>query len=480
MSSSSGGGSGGIGPIGRAAAIASIVVAALAVAIVLLTSRDEYTVTARFVNASQVVGGEQVFVAGTPVGSVDEVALGPRQAALVTFTVSDDDYAPLPGGTTARIAPMSLSGVANRQVQLTLPSGDQAGADIPDGGTIDLADTQAAVELDQLFNTLDDRTVRNLKKVIRGLEISYDGVGRQANQGFRYLNPFLSASRNLFGELTRDKRSLERMLVDTSQLSGALASRRDDVSALVHNLNLMMGAIASRKESLSTAVGELPRFMRSFNTTAVNLRAALDDVDPLVDAAKPVAPLLRPFFRELRGASSRLVPTVRDLDQVVRRGGKDNDLVEFTRLQVPLSRIALGPVHRDGTKRGADRPSRPGAFPETERALRDSLPQIAFLRPYTPELVGWFDDFSHSGIYDANGGIGRISTTFNSFSAASPGVPSLFQPPINPSTVFGSLLDTGNLERCPGANERNPGDGSTPFTEGGRLDCNPNQVPVGP
>src|SRR4029450_8337696 len=46
----------------------------------------------------------------------------------------------------------------------------------------------------------------------------------------------------------------------------------------------------SRKESLSTAVGELPRFMRSFNTTAVNLRSALDDVDPLVDAAKPVAP----------------------------------------------------------------------------------------------------------------------------------------------------------------------------------------------
>jgi phospholipid/cholesterol/gamma-HCH transport system substrate-binding protein len=479
LSSSSGGGSRGVGPIGRVAAIGALIVAALAVTIVLLTSGDEYTVTARFDNASQLVGGEQVIVAGTPVGSVEEVALGPQQSALVTFTVSDD-YAPLPGGTTATIAPMSLAGIANRQVRLTLPSGDQAGEEIPDGGTIDLVDTRAAVELDELFNTLDDRTVRNLKKVIRGLEASYDGVGRPANRGFRYLNPFLSSSRQLFGELTRDERGLERMLVDTSQLSGALASRRDDVSGLVHNLNLMMGAIGSRKESLSAAVGELPRFMRSFNTTAVNLRAALDDVDPLVDAAKPVAPLLRPFFRQLRGASSRLVPTVRDLDQVVRRGGKDNDLVELTRLQVPLSRIALGPVHRDGTKRGPDRPSRPGAFPESARALRDSLPQLSFLRPYTPELVGWFDDFGHSGIYDANGGIGRISTTFNSFSAASPGIPSLLQPPLDPSTVFGSLLDTGNLERCPGANERDPGDGSTPFTDGGTLDCDPSQVPVGP
>jgi phospholipid/cholesterol/gamma-HCH transport system substrate-binding protein len=477
--SSSGGGNRGVGPIGRVAAIGALAVAALAVTIVLLVSRDEYTVTASFENASQLVGGEQVVVAGTPVGSVEDVALGPRQTALVTFTVSDE-YAPLPGGTTATIAPLSLSGVANRQVRLTLPSGDQAGEEIPDGGTIDLPDTQAAVELDQLFNTLDDRTVRNLKKVIRGLEASYDGVGRQANRGFRYLNPFLSASRRLFGELTQDERSLERMLVDTSQLSGALASRRDDVSALVHNLNLMMGAIGSRKESLSAAVAELPGFMRSFNTTAVNLRAALDDVDPLVDAAKPVARRLRPFFRELRGASGRLVPTVSDLDRVVRHGGKDNDLVEFTRLQVPLSRIALGPVHRDGTKRGVDRPSRPGAFPESERALRDSLPQLAFLRPYTPELVGWFDDFGHSGIYDANGGVGRIASTFNSFSVSSPGVPSLFQPPLDPNTVFGSLLDTGNTQRCPGANERDPGDGSTPYTDGGRLDCDPNQVPVGP
>ena len=477
--SESAAGRSGIGPVGRAAGIGSIVLAVVAIAIVLLAGGDEYEVTARFDNASQLVGGEQVIVAGTPVGSVEEVELGPRQSALVTFTVSDD-YAPLPGGTTATIAPFSLSGVANRQVRLTLPSGDQAGEEIPDGGTIDLADTQAAVELDQLFNTLDDKTVRDLKKVIRGLEASYDGVGRQANRGYRYLNPFLSSSRRLFGELTQDERSLERMLVDTSQLSGALASRRDDVSGLVHNLNLMMGAIGSRKESLSAAVGELPDFMRSFNTTAVNLRAALDDVDPLVDAAKPAARALRPFFRQLRGASRRLVPTVRDLDEVVRRGGRDNDLVELTRLQVPLSRIALGPVHRDGTKRGPDRPSRPGAFPESARALRDSLPQISFLRPYTPELVGWFDDFGHSGIYDANGGIGRIASTFNSFSVSSPGIPSLFQPPLDPSTVFGSLVDTGNTRRCPGANERDPGDGSTPFTDGGTLDCDPSQVPVGP
>lgn len=466
-------------PVARIAAIAGIGVAALVVAIVLISAGGPYTVTARFENASQLVGGEEVVVAGTPVGSVDEVGLASNNEAAVTFTVSDE-YAPLRAGTKVAVTPFSLSGIANRRVELELPPSGQAGDEIPDGGVLGQSETDSAVELDELFNTLDDRTVRNLKKVIRGLDVSYDGVGKEANRGLLYLNPFLFTSRRLFDELARDERALERMLVDTSTLTGALAERRDDVSALVGNLNRMMGAIGARRDSLSAAIAELPDFMRSFNTTAVNLRVALDDVDPLVDAAKPVAPRLRPFFREFRGAAGNLVPTVRDLDVTVRRRGRDNDLVDLTRLQPPLSRIALGPVRRDGTKKNPDSPSRRGAFPESTQALRDSLPQLQFLRAYTPELVGWFDDFSHSGIYDATGGIGRIGSSFNQFPVAEPNIPSVFQPPIDPETVFGSLFDTGNTRRCPGANERDPGDGSTPFTDNGRLNCDPSQVPPGP
>ena len=36
------------------------------------------------------------------------------------------------------------------------------------------------------------------------------------------------------------------------------------------------------------------------------------------------------------------------------------------------------------------------------------------------------------------------------------------------------------LNRCPGTNERNPGDNSTPFTDNHTLACNPHQVPPGP
>jgi phospholipid/cholesterol/gamma-HCH transport system substrate-binding protein len=463
--------------------------ATVAVAIVLVSGGgSSYEVTAKFENASQLVGGEQVVVAGTPAGSVEDIALGSKGEALVTFTV-EDDYAPLKYGTTATIRSFSLSGVANRQVQLDLPDGEEAGEEIPDGGVMEQSETVSEVDLDQIFNTLDDRTVEDLKKVIKGFELSYDGVGKQANRGFRYLNPLLSTSRRVFGELTADDRTLERMLVDTSRLSGALSERRDDLSLLVGNLNRMMGALGRQKTALARTVHELPGFMRKFNTTAVNLRATLDDVDPLVDASKPVARELRPFFREFRVAAADLVPTVRDLDATVRRKRPDNDLVDLTRLNVPLAGAALGQGSPDcgddpstDFATAADDDFDQGGFGESVCSLRNGLPSLAFFRPYTPELVGWFDDFGHSGQYDANGGFGRFSTLFNAFTFSTSGLAlPTREDLIDPETVFDDLLDTGHLRRCPGANERDPGDGSTPFgpSDGG-PDCDESDVPTGP
>ena len=151
-----------------------------------------------------------------------------------------DEYAPLPQGTHATVRSQSLSGIANRYVNLDLPAvpRERGGArPIEDGGTIEQANTTSEVDLDQLFNTLDDETVASLKSVIKGFARSYDGVGPQANKGFYYLNPFLSTSRRVFAELNSDEADLASLLVDTDSLTGALAARYSDIEALVGNLN---------------------------------------------------------------------------------------------------------------------------------------------------------------------------------------------------------------------------------------------------
>lgn len=481
--------------IGRVAALAALAAAVVVVVLVLSGGEEPYKVTAQFENAGQLVTGNQVVVGGAAAGKVEEIELGDDGEALVTFTV-DPEYAPLRLGTVATVRSPSLSQIAGRQVQLTLPPDSAAGPEIPDGGEMTQEYTVSAVDLDQLFNTLDPETVEDFKRVIKGFERSGDGVGPQANEGFRYLNPLLSTSRRVFGELTRDEQALEDLIVDSSQLSGALAERSSDISALVGNLNLMTNAIGDRKEQLATAINQFPDFMRRSNTTFVNLRATLDDVDPLVDASKPVAIELRPFLAELRAAAADAVPTIRDLDAIVQRGGEANDLVELTRLQRPLARRAIGSGGPDCGP-GAEDPAdllvaadddfEQGAFGESVCALDNGLGTLSFFRAYTPEVLGWFNSFSHIGGIDGTGGIARIGTTLSAFSPSLPFGPDLTEI-LSPEETLPYLNISTN--RCPGANERavDGADDSIPFTDGGALtdgshangECDPEQGISGP
>ena len=487
--------------IGRIAALVALAIGVVLVFMLLSGGGEDYEVTAEFENASQLVNGNEVVVAGTAIGTVKEIELGPQGQALVTFTVGED-YAPLSRGTTATVRSPSLSQIAGRQVQLNLPPDETAGPEIESGETMTLAETTSEVDLDQLFNTLSPKTIKDLKHVIEGFEQSYEGVGPQANEGLKYLNPLLSTSRRVFGELNADQTAFENLIVDTSQLSGALAERAPDVSALIGNLNLMMNAIGDRKEQLASAVSQFPDFMRRTNTTFVNLRAALDDVDPLVDASRPAARELQPFMAQLRAASADAVPTIKDLDAIVKRPGRDNDLVELTRLQPSLTEAAVGSgspdcgpgaVNARDLQIPADDDFDQGAFGEAICALSNGETNLEFFRAYTPELVGWFDDFGHSGFIDAIGGIGRIGTTFNPFSVSLPGgLPDILGPVLSPEEeALASALDTGNNRRCPGGNERplgpaDPSDDSVPFTDGGALtadevgDCDPSHVAPGP
>ncbi len=452
-----------------------------------------YTVTAQFENASQLVPGNTVNVAGVAAGSIKEITLADDGQAEVKLEVSEE-YAPLPEGTQATVRSQSLSGVANRYVDLSLPAEPADGKTIADGGVITQLNTTSEVDLDQLFNTLDEETVASLKSVIKGFARSYDGVGPQANRGFYYLNPFLSTSRRVFGELNSDQQALESLIVDGASLTGALAERGPDLEALIGNLDQMMGAIGRQETSLASAIGQFPDFMRQFNTTAFNLRAALDDVDPLITASRPVARKLQPFAKRLRGFARDAVPTVRDLDSIVKAPGAANDLIELTELQVPLAEIGVGPVNRNGA-------SRAGALPESATALGPDCPnctgpsddggldQLAFFRPYLTEeaITGWFDDFSHSGFPDSIGAVGRINATFNTFTPAilPSGIP-LFdvigQAPGDPFDV----VDVGNAARCPGANVHGSQLSGTettqldyqgdPYLQGGSLDCDVNQT----
>ncbi len=119
----------------RRGALALVVAALAAVVLVLLAfGGGGYRVTATFDDAGQLVKGNQVKVGGVAVGSVKDIDVTPDGRAKVSFEISDDDYAPLRRGTQAIVKQASLSGIANRYVDLMLGPAD--GGEIADGGRI--------------------------------------------------------------------------------------------------------------------------------------------------------------------------------------------------------------------------------------------------------------------------------------------------------------------------------------------------------
>ena len=157
---------------------------------------------------------------------------------------------------------------------------------------------------------------------------------------------------------------------DGADTVSAIASRRGDLTELVSNTNSAMRAIGDENVALQRALELLPGTLRKANTTFVNLRNTLDDLDKLVDESKPNTKELAPFFRALRPLVHDARPTVADLRDLIRSPGPNNDLIELTAKQPRLAELTAS------------------VFPRAIRTLDRSDPVISYARALHPGPVG--------------------------------------------------------------------------------------------
>jgi phospholipid/cholesterol/gamma-HCH transport system substrate-binding protein len=435
---------------------------AIAVVAVLLFrgGGGSYEVSATFDNAGQLVTGNEVEVGGRPVGTITDIALTEDGRAKVTMSL--DEFAPVHAGTKATIRANSLSGIANRYVSLEL--GPASGPKVENGGQIEADNATAPVDLDQLFNTLDDKTRKGLQQFVQGSAAQIDGKSGQGSESLHFLNPALSTSARLFNEIVVDRQTFKRFVSDTSQVVAAIAERRGDLASLVGNANTTAKAIGDENTALAHSLDVLPNTLRNANTTFVNLRSTLDDLDVLTNASKPATKDLAKFFRALRPFVQDAQPTVRDLRLLIRAPGPDNDLIDLTTKAPRLERLASG------------------VFPRSVQALQQTQPVLEYVRPYAPDLTGWFTKFGQGAAnYDANGHYARIQPIFNTFQLTdTPG--GEFLTATRPSQRFDGF-QFGKSQRCPGGAIQPAPDGSNPWKgtpAEGNFQCDPTTTPPGP
>lgn len=252
-------------------AVTSLATAVLVVLIGNLTFGAKTEYKAMFADATGVVEGDDVRIAGVKVGSVSDVEVVERTRALVTFEVLDE--ATVTRSSQARIRYRNL--VGQRYIALTEGVGDTAR--LSGGSTIPMDRTEEALDLTVLFN------------------------------GFKPLFAALTPSdvNKLSFELIQvfqgEGGTVENLLASTSSVTQTLADRDELIGDLISNLSQVLATVSSREDELDGLITNLRTFVAGLKQDRQAILGSLDSISDLaVETADLTRGIRQPFVEDVR------------------------------------------------------------------------------------------------------------------------------------------------------------------------------------
>ncbi len=439
--------------MGRVLAVSALGAVVLIVAYLVFAGGSGANYQLIFADAGQLVRGDQVQVGGVPVGAVTKIVLTHDFKARITIHVNSS-LTPLHEGTVAQVRVPSLSTVANRYIALT-PGPNSAPALAP-GATLPVSATKEVTDLDQLFNTLNPKTRTGLQRVIQGFAEQFAGASRAYGVSAEYTPAALAATDHFLAELVREQPVFTSFVVETAKALTTIGARSEQLTDLIGNANTTFQAIGSEQSALARGLRLLPVTLRQGSRTFAEVPSTFAALTQLVNASKPTVKPLETFFPRLRSLLVTATPVVHNLSLAFSRPGPNNDLTDWANALPALAKQLST------------------SSPATVTALRESVPITAVFGPYSPDLQGTLRTFGQAtAYYDANGHYARINPVFPDFTL---GANNNLTPAANAQQGLANLLH-GQLRRCPGAATQPAADGSSPFTAGGQLSCDPSELP---
>jgi phospholipid/cholesterol/gamma-HCH transport system substrate-binding protein len=374
-------------------------------------SPDGYRVTVVMPQAPDLVTGNNVQVNGLNVGRVK--ALSVRDGKAVVSVSVSKEFAPLHTGTTARIEWKALLG----ERVFVLQPGPLKNPTIPSGGMVEGGNDR--IEIDQVLAALDIPTRARLQSLVQRLQSTLRGSEKDVNATLSSAAPTVAALGAIATSLGTDGESIKNIVTRFRALTATTSARRHEVSTAVTNLTTLTQTLAKQAEPLRQTLSELPSTLNSAKQVLDTVPKTVDAVTPLLRDARPLASELGPVSRDLRPMLTDLRATLTDLRPALTYGA---DVLGQT------------PALLDNVS---------ALMPGLTKTVNGVLPALQFVRPYTPEVIGWMSNWaSATANYDSIGNYARI---WVQKSAAD-----LTETPGVAAGVLTSSLLKRNGERAPG------------------------------
>lgn len=337
-----------------------------------------YTVSVVLPNATNLIEGGSVMRDGYEAGSIENIAVE-NGKARVDFSL-DDEFAPLHEGATVKVEWKAVLG----ERLLAVTDGSAGHAEIPPGGML-TSKVSEPVEFDKVLAALDPPTRKRLNSLISRLSTTLRGSEGDINEMVRAAGPAVQALGEVMRGVGTDGAAIRQLVTQLNNTMGILAARDDEIERVVNSLADASGTVVEQREALGETLRTLPGTIRQANQTLGKVPGAVDKTVPLLRDLRPVAERLPSTARNLRPVLTDLRPAVGQLRPAL------DSTAELLRTM-------------PGTLDSAN-----ATFPQANTAMRDMVPALNYLRPYTPELTGWLSNWaSATANYDANGHYGRI------------------------------------------------------------------------
>ena len=285
-----------------------------------------YQVYAEMPSAAQLVAGNDVKVGGSRVGAVSSLkpkTLPDGSVIAVLGLTLDKDAGPLPKDSRLMVRPRSALGLKYVEIMR-----GQSTETFQDGDTIQLAQADTPVELDEFLNMFDEKTRVATEANLEGFGTAFAGRGESINTAIGAFRPLLRDIVPVMENLAAPDTQLRRLVVELGDAAAIVAPAAETQASLFRNIDATMSAlnevarpyiqdsITRGVPALNSGIENLPQqrpFMRNTEGLMVDLRPgvrALRSAAPVLSSALQtgieVLPRTPPFNRRLESLLEEL------------------------------------------------------------------------------------------------------------------------------------------------------------------------------
>jgi virulence factor Mce-like protein len=340
---------------------------------------DAYYVRAIFDNASTIVQGEDVKIAGVPVGVVSDMNVTDEEQAAVTLRIDDENFTPWKADASCTIRAQGLigekfvecePGSTDAPALRRIEEGDGEGERL-----LPVENTSSPVDLDLINNVMRLPYRERLSLLLDELGTALAGRGEELNEVIHRANPALRETDEVLAILAAQNRELARLARNSDEVLGPLAREKEAFADFVVQANETGEASAERRDDISRGIELLPEFLDELEPLMADLEGFADQGIPLLrdlgdaapalgrliqaqgtlaDASREALPSLgdalergrpallrsQPLIKDLTRLGKQLAPTSVDLDDLLKSldqtGGLErlNELLYYSGLSV--------------------------------------------------------------------------------------------------------------------------------------------------